>query len=154
MTSYMTMAQITSSISILSLGVVGAYKYLLNTTINFPLTFGMSEFNEIKVDVELFIMVSAFILFNVGVFAITLKYPLRIYHHEGTSSYIGVMKGLLPFNTYHKSFCAGEVRRHISFIHSLLPWRNALFKVGKKTTFIMENYFRTPSDFNIMLNEV
>lgn len=157
MTSYMNVAQATASISMLLLGVVGAYKYIMNTTVNFSFISAVNEFNkvaDIPVDIELFIMFSAFLIFNAGIYAITLRYPLRIYHHEQTSLYICVLKGFLPLNTRNISFCADEVRRHIPFMHSLLPWKNALFKVGKKTMFIMENNFRTPADFNTMLNSV
>jgi hypothetical protein len=157
MTSYVNMAQATSSISIILLGVIGVYKYITDTTINFPFTFGMNEFNKlvgIHIDGEICILVSSFIIFNVGICAVTMRFPIRIYHHEGTSLYICILKGFLPLNTKKISFCTDEVRKHIPFMHSLLPWRNALFKIGKKTMFVMENNFRTPADFNTMFSKV
>jgi hypothetical protein len=157
MASYMNLAQAVSSISVLLLGGVGAYKYVTDATGNFPLTFKINELNtlgDIQIDGELLVYFSAFIIFNVGIWAMTLRYPLRIYHHEGTNSYICVLKGFLPLNTKNISFSAGEIRKHIPLMYSLLPWRDAMFKVGKKTMYILENYFRTPADFNTMFNKV
>jgi hypothetical protein len=157
MISYIKVAQITSSFSILSLCAVGAYKYITNPIIAFPSTFKLNEFNklgDIELDNNLFLLVSGFIIFNIGIGAVTLRYPLRIYHHEEASSYICVMSRFLPITTKNITFHAGDVRRHISYMSSLLPWRNALFKVGNRTMFIMENNFRTPADFNTMLKNL
>jgi hypothetical protein len=154
MISYVKMANVTSSLSILSLCVVGAYKYIRDPINTFHLTLKLNEFSKLgdsELDDNLFLVVSAFIIFNVGVGAVTLRYPLRIYHHEEAKSYICVMSRFLPLTTKNITFHAGDVRRHIPRMSSLLPWKNALFKVGKQTMFIMENNFRTPADFNTML---
>jgi hypothetical protein len=149
----MKMAHVTSSFSMLSLCVVGAYKYITDPINTFRLTVKLSEFNELG-DIELdnpFFVVTVFIIFNVGIGAVTLRYPLRIYHHEETNSYICVMSRFLPLTTKNITFHAGDVQRHIPRMSLLLPWKNALFKVGKRTMFIMENNFRKPADFNTML---
>lgn len=156
MTSLMQVAQVMSCVSILSLGAVGIYKYS-DLTSNFPLTYKMNEFSKlgrIEIDGELFTWVTMFIIFNVGMCAVTLKYPLRIYHHEAANSYICVLNRFLPFKTKNISFNAGDIRRHIPFMSSLIPWRDALFKVGNKTMYIMENNFRTPADFSTMFCKV
>ncbi|PNF30465.1 hypothetical protein B7P43_G12153 [Cryptotermes secundus] len=154
MISYMKIAQVTSSFSVLALCVVGAYKYITDPINIFPLTFKLNEYNELG-DIELgdnlFPVVSVFIIFNVGISAVTLRYPLRIYHHEEANSYICVKNRFLPLTTKKITFHAGDVQRHVPRLSFLLPWRNALFKVQKRTMFIMENNFRTPADFNTML---
>jgi hypothetical protein len=155
MISYVNMAHLTSSFSILALCVVGTCKYITDPENIFSLTFKFSEFNkhgDIELGDNLFLVVGVFMIFNVGIGALTLRYPLRIYHHEEANSYICVMHGFLPLTTKNITFHAGDVRRHIPRMSFLLPWNNALFKVGKRTMFIMENNFRTPADFNTMLN--
>jgi hypothetical protein len=157
MTSLMKVAQVMSCVSILSLGAVGACRYITDTTSNIPLTYEMNEFNKIggiEIDGELVFWVSMFIIFNAGMCAVTMKYPLRIYHHEAANSYICVLNRFLPLKTKNVSFNAGDIRRHIPFMSSLIPWRDALFKVGNKTMYIMENNFRTPADFNTMFCKV
>jgi len=157
MTSYVKLAHVTSSVSVLLLGVVGVYKYITNATFNVPLKFEGNEFNQlgdIQLDNDLTFLVSMFIMFNVGICAVTLRYPVRIYCHEEASSYICVLNRFLPLSTKNITFSAGDVRRHIPFTSSLLPWRDALFKIGTKTMFIMENNFRTPADFSAMLKKV
>lgn len=156
MTSLIKVAQLMSCVSILSLGAVGAYKCIIDTTFNFS-TFKMNEFSKlggIEIDGELFIWVSMYIIFNVGMCAVTMKYPLRIYHHEAANSYICVLNRFVPLKTKNISFNAGEIRRHIPFMSSVIPWRDALFKVGNKTVYIMENNFRTPADFSTMFCKV
>jgi len=157
MTSLMKVAQVMSCVSILSLGAVGAYKYITDTTFNFSSVFKMNEFNKlggIEIDGELFLWISMFIIFNVGMCAVTMKYPLRIYHHEAANSYICVLNRFVPPKTKNISFNAGDIRRHIPFMSSVIPWRDALFKVGNRKMYIMENNFRTPADFTTMFCKV
>jgi hypothetical protein len=157
MLSYVTVAQMTSSFSILALCVAGAYKYIADPISIFPLTVKLDELNKLG-DIDFsdnpFLVGGVFIIFNVGIGAVTLRYPLRIYHHEESSSYICVMNRFLPFITKNITFHAGDVRRHIPYMSFLLPWKNALFKVGNRTMLIMENNFRTPADLNTMLKDL
>jgi hypothetical protein len=83
-----------------------------------------------------------------------MKYPLRIYHHEAAKSYICVLNRFVPLKTRNINFNAGDIRRHIPFMSLVIPWRDALFKVGNKTMYIMENNFRTPADFSTMFYKV
>jgi hypothetical protein len=157
MLSYVKLAQVTSSFSILGLCVVGAYKYIMDPTSIFPLTFELDELNQLG-DIAFYdnpiFVACVCMIFNVGIGAVTLRYPLRIYHHEQTSSYICVMNRFLPLSTKNITFHAGHVRRHIPHMSFLLPWKNALFRVGKRTVFIIENNFRTPADLNTMLKDL
>jgi hypothetical protein len=157
MTSLMKVGQVISCFSILSLGALGAYKYITHAMFNFSFTFKMNELGKLEgtqIDGERFLWVIMFIIFNVGLFAITMKYPLRIYHHEGANSYICVLNNFFPLKTKNISFNAGGIRRHVPFMSSLIPWRDALFKVGNRTLYIMENNFRTPADFSTMFFKV
>jgi hypothetical protein len=156
MITYVKVTHITSSFSILIVCVVSAFKYISDPVTLFSVTFKLNELNTFG-DSEYFdnpfLLACVFIIFNVGIGAVTLRYPLRIYHHEEARSYICVMNRFLPLITKNITFHAGDVRRHIPRMSSLLPWKNALFKVGKRTMFIMENNFRTPADLNTMLKD-
>lgn len=91
MISYIQTTNVTSSFSILSLCIAGTYKYITDPMNTFPLTIKLneaSELGDIELDDNLFLVVSTFIIFNVCIGAVTLRYPLMIYHHEEANSYM------------------------------------------------------------------
>ncbi|PSN29962.1 hypothetical protein C0J52_23560 [Blattella germanica] len=156
MISYVKVAQTVSSISVLMLTAVAFYKIYINKAITFPIVirFDTSVLGDFATDVGTFIfLISSFMLFNVSIYAITLRYPHRIYYNATAKEYICILTGLLPSQFRKLNFNKGEVIRQFTIISSLLPWRDAIFKIGKKTVFLVENGFRTPADFSTMMSK-
>ncbi|XP_069674462.1 uncharacterized protein [Periplaneta americana] len=150
MTGYVTTAQATSTISMLLLGAVGLYK--ASAGIKLPPAY---ELGPLLVESSSFaVLIASFALFNAGICSITLRYPLRMYHHEKAGQYIAVMQGFTPLATHNLNFKAGDVSRATPVLSSMLPWKDAIFKIRDRTVFIIENGFRTPSELDNLLRKL
>ncbi|XP_054089183.1 uncharacterized protein LOC128922503 [Zeugodacus cucurbitae] len=91
--------------------------------------------------------------FSFGFIAVTMvirlfiaKYPLRIY--GGIDKYIAVYEPQLPFQSSKYVFNKGDVEEVFSRFN---PWNNCTYRLGNKTSLLLNRYFRTPADYNQML---
>ncbi|TMW40516.1 hypothetical protein DOY81_014402 [Sarcophaga bullata] len=64
-----------------------------------------------------------------------INYPFR---------YLAVYHSQLPLDVSHHHFSRGEVQP-VYYIFS--PWNNATYKLGSKSSLVLEDYFKTPSEF-------
>ncbi|XP_014093637.1 uncharacterized protein [Bactrocera oleae] len=91
--------------------------------------------------------------FSLGFIAVTIairlfiaRYPLRIY--GANDKYIAVYEPQLPFQSSKHKFNKGDVEEIMSRFN---PWNNCTYRLGNRTSLLLNRYFRTPSDYNQML---
>lgn len=91
--------------------------------------------------------------FSFGFIAVTIairlfiaRYPLRIY--GANDKYIAVYEPQVPFQISKHKFNKGDVEEVISRFN---PWNNCTYRLGNRTSLLLNRYFRTPSDYNQML---
>ena len=155
--SYVKIAQSVSTISIVAFIAIGVYKVTQHNKFTFPVVAHIDSevLGSFSSDPFAFLfLVSSFMLFNIAIYSISLRYPYRIYHNPAGNSYICVVAGLLPHQMKQICFKKGDIMRKETVMSTVLPWRDAIFRIGRKTVFIIENYFRTPADFNTMLRNL
>lgn len=96
-------------------------------------------------DTDIVPLSAAFVAINGAIIIFILKYPLRIYKKD--KSYLAIYEGMLPFRMKRFNFEQGEVK---DWKHFLNPWPLITYKIKNKISFLLLDYFKTPSEFNEM----
>ncbi|XP_053601377.1 uncharacterized protein LOC128670046 [Plodia interpunctella] len=99
--------------------------------------------------VECLVYLGAFIIFHTAIKILLSKYVVRLYR-DG-DNYLAIFRGHF-FNSIKKHHF------HLNDFRKLSPtfvvsWGDARFGLGKKHSILLENYFKTPNDFNYLLNK-
>lgn len=64
--------------------------------------------------------------------------------------YLAVFQAQLPGGESRHSFNQSEVK---NVNYRFNPWNNVTYKLGTKTTFLFEDFFKTPSEFHDMVTK-
>lgn len=100
-----------------------------------------------KYDLVMFII--GLIGFNLMMSVMIRRYPLRIWRNG--ENYVVVFEGHVPSVRRHVSFLKGQVEPMAS--KGFLPWKDSRFSINGHKTILLEQYFKTPSELNHMVNE-
>lgn len=61
-----------------------------------------------------------------------------------------MFEGLVPMKARPYPFVAGELSEAFK---SVLPWKEAMYKMRSRSVLLLAPYFKTPSELNAMLQE-
>ncbi|XP_055629796.1 uncharacterized protein LOC129770768 [Toxorhynchites rutilus septentrionalis] len=146
---YMTACNYTSTFSFVAFGAIAAFAYLqpLNL-IAFPYEIEFGTLAARESDLPIFL--GFFLLFNIGIRIMVNRYPLRIYRND--EKYLAVFEGSLPLTKRILKFRKGDVMPVP--LGGILPWQDARYKINGKRVFLLDDYFRTPSELNAMIEKI
>ncbi|ETN65644.1 hypothetical protein AND_002581 [Anopheles darlingi] len=143
---YLSACNIATSFSFLALVGMSAFsfsEYFRNVTVPFQMEYATLTTNEN----DLFFFVGFFFLINVIIRIVINRYPLRIYRRE--NQYIAVFEGQIPLGIRMLQYRRGDVV--VVPPSGILPWQDARYKINGNKVLLLNEYFRTPSELNIML---
>lgn len=99
---------------------------------------------------EIFIYLTVFITLCVLMQLMIRRMPLRIYNYPKQDEYIMIFYGALPTATKRITCRVNELSKLTE--GEFLPWRKNTYEIKNKAKIILiDHYFRTPADCNIML---
>ncbi|XP_065368620.1 uncharacterized protein LOC135961077 [Calliphora vicina] len=140
MESYVAWAMHVSTVTASIISTAAIYQYVNNQPILEPLDTTLIMNSD-----DIYYFAAGFLAINAALRLVVAMFPLRIYKDQG--KYLGIYHSQLPFNISHHQFEQGQVKA-VYYIFS--PWNNATYKLGTKTSLLLEDYFKTPSEFHKM----
>ncbi|XP_055918250.1 uncharacterized protein LOC129950359 [Eupeodes corollae] len=99
-------------------------------------------------DSDIWPITAGFIAINATIMIFITKYPLRIYKKD--KSYLAIYEGILPLGVNRFEFSRGQTKE---WKHFLNPWSLITYRIKNKTSLLLLDYFKTPSEFNEMCSE-
>uniref|UniRef100_A0A2M4ARR5 Uncharacterized protein n=1 Tax=Anopheles triannulatus TaxID=58253 RepID=A0A2M4ARR5_9DIPT len=143
---YLSACNMATSFSFLALVGMSAFSFLedfRSVMAPFQMEYATLTTNEN----DLLVFVGFFVLVNVIIRIVINRYPLRIYRRE--KQYIAVFEGQIPLRKRMLKFHRGNV---VAVPPSgILPWQDARYKINGNKVLLLIEYFRSPSELNIML---
>ncbi|KRT83943.1 hypothetical protein AMK59_29 [Oryctes borbonicus] len=98
---------------------------------------------------EVYVYMTVIILISVTMQLFVARMPLRIYHYPKQNQYTMISYGALPGTTRRLTYGLNELTRLES---GVLPWTESSYEIkDQRKVILIEKYFRTPADLNIML---
>lgn len=98
---------------------------------------------------ELMAFVASFFGFNLAIFLMIRRYPLRIYRNG--EKYVAVFEGHVPFVRRHVEFQKGQVEPMTPW--GIMPWKEQRYSINGQRSILLDHYFKTPSDLHQMIHE-
>lgn len=99
---------------------------------------------------EMYIFLTAFLGVCVLMQLLISRMPLRVYNHPKQDEYIMILYAALPTTTKRITCRVAELTRQEP--SAIIPWNESTYEVKNKgKVILLENFFRTPADLNIML---
>jgi len=159
--SYVTWTKNISTATTSILGLVAAYHWA--TTMNIV---NMVQKMDIAILVsqesDLYYFLTGFVLINLAIRAFVAKYPLRIYksseklveytyvynyytYKYSFFRYVAVYGSQLPLGTVKHYFERGQIAEYKNFLN---PWSHIMYKLGNRSSMLLVDYFKTPSEFH------
>ncbi|XP_016972566.1 uncharacterized protein LOC108039905 [Drosophila rhopaloa] len=140
--SYVTWTKNMSTATTSILGLVAAYHWA--TTMNFVNTVQKMDIAIlVSQESDLYYFLTGFVLINLAIRAFVAKYPLRIY--KSSEKYVAVYGSQLPLGTVKHYFERGQIAEYKNFLN---PWRHIMYKLGDRSSMLLVDYFKTPSEFH------
>ncbi|KAH8269506.1 hypothetical protein KR018_004371, partial [Drosophila ironensis] len=143
------------------LGLVAAYHWattmdIFNTVQKMNIAILVSD------ESDLYYFLGGFVLINLAIRAFVAKYPLRIYKSSDKlvavafrfvsiinnpilGRYVAVYGSQLPLGTVKHYFERGEIAEYKNFLN---PWSHIMYKLGNRSSMLLVDYFKTPSEFH------
>ncbi|KAM7345288.1 uncharacterized protein ACRADG_011653 [Cochliomyia hominivorax] len=140
MESYVVWAMHVSTVTASIISTAAIYQYANNQPILEPLNTTLVMHSE-----DIYYFAAGFLAINALLRLVVSMFPLRIYKDLG--KYLAVYHSQLPLNISHHHFEQGQVK---AVYYRFSPWNNATYKLGNKTSLLLEDYFKTPSEFHQM----
>ncbi|XP_023162655.2 uncharacterized protein LOC111593843 [Drosophila hydei] len=144
---YVTWTKNVSTFTVSVIALIAGYQ--LATSINF-----MNLVRKIDVGVlvsneaDLYFFAAGFVLINLAIRIFVFKYPLRIY--KSGDKYVAVFGSQMPVGTVKHYFQRGQIAEYKNVLN---PWSHVIFKLDKRSSMLMIDYFKTPSEFHEMFQE-
>uniref|UniRef100_A0AAG5DFD9 Uncharacterized protein n=1 Tax=Anopheles atroparvus TaxID=41427 RepID=A0AAG5DFD9_ANOAO len=135
-----------TSFSFLALGSVSAFTYskdFQHILAPFEMEYASLTANE----TDLLYFLGFFLLINVVIRVVINRYPLRIYRND--KEYLAIFEGQIPLITKTLQFQRGDVAAVP--LGGVLPWQESRYKINDKHVLLLDEYFKTPSELNIMM---
>ncbi|KFB48426.1 AGAP004983-PA-like protein [Anopheles sinensis] len=135
-----------TSFSFVALGGICAFSYLKDfhhIVVPFEIEYASLTANE----TDLLYFLGFFLLINVVIRVVINRYPLRIYRND--KEYLAIFEGQIPLLTKALPFKRGDVVPVPP--GGILPWQESRYKVNDKPVLLLDEYFKTPSELNIMM---
>lgn len=98
---------------------------------------------------ELIGFVVSFIGFNLVIYFMIRRYPLRIYRKA--DNYVAVFEGHIPFMRRQMHFARGQVEPLPAT--GIMPWKDCRYTINGRRSILLEQYFKTPAELHGMFNE-
>uniref|UniRef100_A0A3F2YTY6 Uncharacterized protein n=1 Tax=Anopheles christyi TaxID=43041 RepID=A0A3F2YTY6_9DIPT len=146
MENYLTACNIVTSFSFLAMGGICAFTYLKDfhhIVVPFEIEYATLTANE----TDLLYFLGFFFLINSVIRVMVNRYPLRIYRND--KQYLAVFEGQIPLVKKQFGFQQGDVTPVPP--GGVLPWQESRYKINDKKVLLLEDYFRTPSELNVMM---
>ncbi|ALC40832.1 CG33228, partial [Drosophila busckii] len=145
--NYLNWTKNVSTATVTTIGLLAGYQYA--TSIHFinvvqQINVAMLVSNE----TDLYYFAGGFVLINLAIRAFVAKYPLRIY--KSVDNYCAVYSSQLPFGTVKHYFEKGEIAEYKNILN---PWSNIMYKLGRRSSMLLVDYFRTPSEFHKLFEQ-
>ncbi|XP_030387519.1 uncharacterized protein LOC115634103 [Scaptodrosophila lebanonensis] len=135
----------TATISVLSLVAL----YQAATTMNFvDIALKLDLGPLVSEESDLYYFVVGFVLINLAIRMFVAKYPLRIY--KSPEKYVAVYGSQLPLGTVKHYFHRGEIKEYKNFLN---PWRHIMYKLGSRSSMLLVDYFKSPSEFEKLFSK-
>nr|XP_013119460.1 unnamed protein product [Stomoxys calcitrans] len=139
MESYVAWSMNVSSLTATIIGGAALYQFSSNQPL---LDTSVTQTTLVMHAEDIYYFALGFLAINSVLRLVVSKFPLRIYKNEG--KYLAVYHSQLPGSVSQHHFNQGDVKE-VSYIFS--PWNGATYKLGNKTSLLLEQYFKTPSEF-------
>ncbi|XP_050092887.1 uncharacterized protein LOC126575910 [Anopheles aquasalis] len=143
---YLSACNIATSFSFLAMAGMSVFS-ILEDFRNVMLPFQMEYATLTTNEKDLLLFVGFFFLVNVIIRIVINRYPLRIYRQK--KQYIAVFEGQIPLGKRMLKFHRGDVT--VVPRSGILPWQDARYKINSNKVLLLNEYFRSPSELNIML---
>uniref|UniRef100_A0AAG5DGB2 Uncharacterized protein n=1 Tax=Anopheles atroparvus TaxID=41427 RepID=A0AAG5DGB2_ANOAO len=143
---YLSACNFITSFSFLALGSVSAFTYskdFQHILAPFEMEYASLTANE----TDLLYFLGFFLLINVVIRVVINRYPLRIYRND--KEYLAIFEGQIPLITKTLQFQRGDVAAVP--LGGVLPWQESRYKINDKHVLLLDEYFKTPSELNIMM---
>ncbi|XP_023296513.2 uncharacterized protein LOC111679216 [Lucilia cuprina] len=140
MESYVAWSMHVSTITASIIGTAAIYQYASNQPILEPLDTTLAMSSE-----DIYYFAFGFMAINAVMRFVVSMFPLRIYKDQ--EKYLAIYHSQLPMNIKQHQFKKGQVT---AVYYNFSPWNNATYKLGNKTSLLLEDYFKTPSEFHQM----
>ncbi|XP_020806622.1 uncharacterized protein LOC110182826 [Drosophila serrata] len=142
MESYVTWTKNISTATTSILGVVAAYHWattwqVVNVVQKMDIAILVSQ------ESDLYFFLGGFVLINLAIRTFVAKYPLRIY--KSPEKYVAVYGSQLPVGTVKHYFEKGQISEYKNFLN---PWKHIMYKLGNRSSMLLVDYFKTPSEFH------
>ncbi|XP_073814096.1 uncharacterized protein [Musca autumnalis] len=144
MENYVAWSMHVSSITATIIGGAALYQFSTNQPLMDP---QLVETTLVMHTEDIYFFAFGFLAINAALRFVVSKFPLRIYKNN-KGKYLAVYHSQFPGGITHHHFDQGDVRE-VNYVFS--PWNRSTYKLGKKTSLILENYFKTAWEFEQML---
>ncbi|KRF97985.1 uncharacterized protein Dwil_GK28122 [Drosophila willistoni] len=144
---YVTWTKNISTLTVSVIGLVAAYQFATNMNfINLARKIDLATL--VSHETDLYFFLSGFVLINLAIRIFVAKYPLRIY--KSNDKYVAVYGSQMPLGTVKHFFNRGEIAEYTNFLN---PWSHIMFKLGNRTSMLLIDYFKTPSEFHKLFDD-
>ncbi|XP_064541533.1 uncharacterized protein LOC135430692 [Drosophila montana] len=99
-------------------------------------------------ETDLYYFAAGFVLINLAIRAFVAKYPLRIY--KSADKYVAVYGSQMPVGTVKHYFERGQIAEYKNVLN---PWSHIMFMLGRRSSMLLIDYFKTPAEFHQLFQE-
>ncbi|XP_075165629.1 uncharacterized protein LOC142238024 [Haematobia irritans] len=145
MESYVAWSMNVSSLTATIIGAAAIYQFSSNQPL---LDASVTQTTLVMHTEDIYYFALGFLAINAVLRLVVSKFPLRIYKNDG--KYLAVYHSQLPGAVSHHHFNQGDVKE-VTYFFS--PWNGATYKLGRKTSLLLEEYFKTPVEFQQLLTK-
>ncbi|EDW08500.2 uncharacterized protein LOC6578657 [Drosophila mojavensis] len=145
---YVTWAKNVSTLTVSLISLVAAYN-LATTSMNFSNAVKKIDVGVLaSTEADFYFFAVGFVLINMAIRIFVFKYPLRIY--KSGDKYVAVYGSQWPVGIVKHYFQRGQIEEYKSVLN---PWSHIIFKLGHRSSMLMIDYFKTPSEFHELFKE-
>ncbi|XP_061388987.1 uncharacterized protein LOC133324116 [Musca vetustissima] len=144
MENYVAWSMHVSSITATIIGGAAAYQYASGEPLMDP---SLVDTKLVMHTEDIYVFALGFLVINAVLRLVVSKFPLRIYKNND-GKYLAVYHSQFPGGVTHHHFDQGDVKE---VTYTFSPWNGSTYKLGNKTSLILDNYFKTAWEFEQML---
>ncbi|SPP75692.1 uncharacterized protein LOC117580674 [Drosophila guanche] len=145
--AYVSWTKNVSTATVSILGLVAAYHF--NTSMNLEsITQKINISMLVSHETDFYYFLAGFALINLAIRTFVAKYPLRIY--KSADKYVAVYGSQLPFGTVKHYFDRGQISEYRNVLN---PWSHIMYRLGNRSSMLLVDYFKTPSEFHQLFEE-
>ncbi|XP_026841439.1 uncharacterized protein LOC6592951 [Drosophila persimilis] len=145
--NYVSWTKNVSTATVSMLGLVAAFHFATNMNLE-NITQKINISLLVSHESDLYYFLAGFVLINLAIRTFVAKYPLRIY--KSADKYVAVYGSQLPLGTVKHYFERGQIAEYRNVLN---PWSHIMYRLGNRSSMLLIDYFKTPSEFHQLFAE-